>query len=33
MLSTLERYAAAIGAKLEVTFAFRTGARIHLARK
>ncbi len=33
LLSTLERYAEAIGADLEVVFVFKTGARVTLARE
>ncbi|MFO0736409.1 MAG: helix-turn-helix domain-containing protein [Labilithrix sp.] len=33
MLSTLERYAAALGARLDVTFTFPNGGSIHLQRK
>ena len=33
MLSTLERYAAALGARLDVTFEFEGGRRIHFTRK
>ena len=33
LLSTLERYAEAIGADLEVVFVFKTGARVTLERE